>query len=90
MTPEQEIEFDLIGRQLEFGVPADLVPLMEAPFLLSRGETLALGSAGVRSRETLANLESGALTAILGERRANAVQLALASISGQQPDAAAA
>jgi hypothetical protein len=27
MTPEQEAEFDLIGRQLEFGVPAALVPV---------------------------------------------------------------
>ena len=39
MTPEQEVEFDLIDRQLEFGVPAALVPFMETPFLLSRGET---------------------------------------------------
>jgi helicase len=90
MTPEQEIEFDLVGRQLEFGVPADLVPLMEPPLLLSRGETLALGNAAVRSREALAKLESGFLTAILGERRAKAVQFALASISGQQAEAAAA
>jgi helicase len=90
MTPEQEIEFDLIGRQLEFGVPAALVPFMEAPFLLSRGETLALGNVGLRSREALAKLESGALTAIFGERRAKAVQLALASTSRHEQDSAAA
>jgi helicase len=88
MTPEQETEFDLIGRQLEFGVPAALVPFMEAPFLLSRGETLALGNAGLRSRQALATLESGVLTAILGEGRAKGVQLALAS--EQHRDAAAA
>lgn len=81
MTPEQEIEFDLISRQLEFGVPAALVPFMEAPFLLSRGETLALGNAGLRSREALVKLDGGALTSILGERRAKAVRLALASAS---------
>jgi hypothetical protein len=90
MTPEQELEFDLIGRQLEFGVPAQLVPFMEAPFLLSRGETLALGTAGVRSREALAKTEDAALTAILGENRAKAVKLALAALSSQERRTAAA
>ena len=71
-------------------MPAALVPFMEAPFLLSRGETLALGNVGLRSREALAKLESGALTAILGERRAKAVQLALASTSRHEQDSAAA
>jgi hypothetical protein len=63
---------------------------MEPPILLSRGETLALGNAGVRSREALAKLESGALTAIIGERRGKDIQLALASMAGEQADAAAA
>jgi hypothetical protein len=49
MTPEQEAEFDLIGRQLEFGVPAALVPFMETPLVLSHGEVLALGNAGLLS-----------------------------------------
>jgi hypothetical protein len=49
MTPKQEAEFDLIGRQLEFGVPAALVPFMETPSVLSRGEVLALGNAGLLS-----------------------------------------
>ena len=81
MTPNQETEFDMIGRQLEFGVPADLVSFMEAPLLLSRGEALALGNAGVRSREALAKMDKGALTAVLGERRATSVLAALASNS---------
>jgi hypothetical protein len=89
MTPEQEIEFDLIGRQLEFGVPAALVPFMESPLALSRGETLALANAGVRSHEALAKLESSALTAIIGATRAKAVQLALASSRGEQETIAA-
>ena len=38
MTPDQEAEFDLIGRQREFGVQ-----------VLSRGEALALGNAGLGS-----------------------------------------
>jgi helicase len=90
MTPEQELEFDLIGRQLEFGVPAPLVPFREAPLLLSRGETLALGNVGVRSLETLAKVEDAALTAILGERRAKAVKLALAALSSRERGTAAA
>jgi len=49
MTPDQEAEFDLIGRQLEFGVPAALVPFMETPLVLSHGEALALGNAGLGS-----------------------------------------
>ncbi len=40
MTPEQEAAFDLIGRQR---VPAALVPFMETPLVLSRGEVRALG-----------------------------------------------
>jgi hypothetical protein len=49
MTPNEEAEFDLIGRQLEFGVPAALVPSMETPLVLSRREALALGNAGLGS-----------------------------------------
>lgn len=49
MTPEQEAEFDLIGRRLEFSVPAGLVPLTGIPLALSRGEALALGNAGLGS-----------------------------------------
>jgi len=90
MTSEQEAEFDMIGRQLEFGVPAALVPLVEAPLMLSRGEALALGNAGVRSREALARIGSSALVAILGESRAKSVLAALASNSQQGRGIAAA
>jgi hypothetical protein len=63
MTPEQEAEFDLIGRQLEFGIPAALIPFMETPLMLSRGEVLALGNAGLPSREAVAKPESSTLIA---------------------------
>jgi hypothetical protein len=77
MSPEQEIEFEKIERQLEFGVPPDVVPFMQAPFLLSRGEALALAKAGIRSREALAKMGNDSLTAILGKGRASALQIAL-------------
>ncbi|MGH7918058.1 MAG: hypothetical protein ACREQE_11355 [Candidatus Binataceae bacterium] len=47
MTPKQEAEFDSIGRQLEFGGPAVLVPFMETPLVHSLEEALALGNAGL-------------------------------------------
>ena len=74
MTPEQETEFEQVARRLEFGIPADLIELMQPPLLLSRGETLALANAGVRSRSALARAELPMLKRIVGERRAAAIQ----------------
>jgi helicase len=88
MSPQQEIEFENIARQLEFGVPADLIDFMETPFLLSRGEALALANAGIRSRVALENMENDSLTAILGKRRAGALQVVIETVQTQKATAA--
>jgi hypothetical protein len=76
---EQEAEVALIDRRLEFAVPAALVPFMETPLVLSRGEALARGNDGLLSRKAIVKPESSTPLAILGDRRAKAVQLALAA-----------
>ena len=77
MSAEQEIEFEKVERQLEFGVPHDLVAFMQAPLLLSRGEALALANAGMRSRQALGKMDDAGLRAVLGKDRASALQAAL-------------
>jgi helicase len=77
MSAEQEIEFEKVERQLEFGVPHDLVAFMQAPLLLSRGEALALANAGIRSRQALGKMDDAGLRAVLGKDRASALQAAL-------------
>ena len=41
----------------EFGVPSGLVPCMETPLVLSRGEVLGLGKAGLLLQEAVAKPE---------------------------------
>lgn len=69
MGMEQERQFDEVMRQLEFGVPHDLAWLMERPFLLSRGETLALAEQGIRSHDDLVQMSSDTAKRVLGEDR---------------------
>lgn len=87
MTPEQEKDFDLVARRLEFGVPASLVPLLEPPLGLSRGEALALAAEGVRSRESLSALSRDRLNSVLGSARAGLIQLALDETLDRAPQA---
>jgi helicase len=81
MTPERELEFDTVARRLELGVPPELIPFMEAPFSLSRGESLALASAGINSCALFGKSTDEILVPILGERRAAFVKAASVNAS---------
>jgi helicase len=74
MDPVKEQEFETVISQLEFGVTAELVVFMRAPFLLSRGECLALADRGIRSPLDLAAAQAELLTEILGTSRAKQLQ----------------
>ncbi|MGY3347175.1 MULTISPECIES: DEAD/DEAH box helicase [unclassified Bradyrhizobium] len=66
MNESREREFDQVLGQLEYGVPTDLIPMMVRPFLLSRGEVLALADRGVRSVEVLLQTSEAVLQDTLG------------------------
>lgn len=63
---EQTIETLL--KQLEVGIPADAIDLLEIPMSLTRGEYLALYNAGIKTKEDF--LASETIKAILGQTRA--------------------
>lgn len=69
MNPAQEAEFESVLTQLEFGVPADLVPMMKRPLFLTRGECLTLAAGGVRGLPELIQTNRATLVEILGPRR---------------------
>jgi helicase len=68
-NPAQEAEFESVLTQLEFGVPADLIPMMRRPLFLTRGESLALAARGVRGLAELIQTSREILVEILGPRR---------------------
>jgi len=61
-------------RQLEVGIPAECLPLLEARIELRRAEILTLRSLGVTNPEQLWQLPKEELIAVLGPRRAKAVE----------------
>jgi len=73
MTPQSEQEFELTARQLEFGVPPELIPLMEPPLALSRGEALAASARGLRSAADFASASSEKLVDLFGLMRSKQV-----------------
>lgn len=80
-TPEQEVAFEGVMQQLEFGVPLGLVSFMEAPFYLSRGESLAIGAGGIQSSDGLKATHLSLLAGIVGDLRAKAILEAVAETS---------
>ncbi len=58
-------EMDVLTRQLEVGIPPSLVPLLEMPLTLTRGEYLALGDAGITTADELWAAEPDFLRSIL-------------------------
>jgi helicase len=68
-----EEEVERLLRQLEFGIPAELLDLLALPLLLTRGEYLALGAAEVRSPSQVWGLSLDRLTELVGARRATAL-----------------
>ena len=80
MTSEQEAEFALIDRELEFGVPAALVPFMETRLVLSRGELLALKMLVCCRERQLQNRRAVANSNFLANAAPKRFSLASASI----------
>jgi len=60
-----EKAIDTLLKQLEVGIPADSLDLLELPFSLSRGEYLALNNIGVNNRADLFTQPTEALSQIL-------------------------
>ena len=65
-----EAEVTGLTRQLEVGIPAAALPLMDVPFALTRGEYLALHSSGINDLAALQAADQARLIALLGKRRA--------------------
>jgi replicative superfamily II helicase len=71
-----EEEVDRLLRQLEFGIPAELLGLLQLPLLLTRGEYLALGAAEARSPEHVWGLARERLVEVFGNERAAEIDAA--------------
>lgn len=56
--------------QLEMGLPADTLPLLNLPVRLGRGELLALRQVGIRSAEVLAAFDGNRLEQLVGKAAA--------------------
>ena len=65
-----EAEVTALTRQLEIGIPAAVLPLMEVSFALTRGEYLALHNSGINDPTALQTVDQARLIALLGKRRA--------------------
>ncbi len=56
-------------RQLEFGLPKEVLTLLDLRLSLGRGEYLALAQAGIRSSTDFLEAEEERLTTVLGPSR---------------------
>ena len=68
-----EKDIENLLKQLEVGIPADALPLLEVPIPLSRGQYLALRAAGVKNRADLCTVSEEKIRAILGTELARSV-----------------
>ena len=67
----REEEIETLLRQLEVGIPAEALGLLEFPLSLSRGEYLALFVRGMRSPENVWTAPVDDIAAVLGRERAD-------------------
>ncbi len=67
------IEFEQVLQQLEFGIPANLLPLLELPIRLSRGEYLNLGANNITTVDGFLILPQEKLVEMFGEQRGRAI-----------------
>jgi replicative superfamily II helicase len=65
-APDLEEQIDRVLRQLELGIPAEILDLVELPVTLERGQYLALRQAGVRTRADLWAMASERLRSTIG------------------------
>jgi replicative superfamily II helicase len=75
MNESRELEFDQVLAQLEYGVPADLIPMLTRPLFLTRGEALALADRSLRNVEALMQADTALLSDILGPDRGSQIAL---------------
>jgi replicative superfamily II helicase len=57
---------DIILKRLEFGLPADALPLTELSIQLTRGQYLALWRSGCRTRDDIKKLDNAELQTCIG------------------------
>lgn len=69
-------ELETLLKQLEVGLPADALDLLEVPVPMTRGEYLALYNAGVKSASDLWALPTERVADLLGKQRAMQVEKA--------------
>lgn len=73
-------------KQLEIGIPADMLRLLEVPIALERGEYLALYNANIRTAETFLASDKETITSSLGKLRfAEIEQIKLKLIQKPKP-----
>lgn len=79
-APDPEA-MERVLRQLETGLPADALGLLDIPFSLGRGELLALRAAALRTAaDVAAAAVGGPLDGVLGSPRAAAIRAAAAAV----------
>jgi len=66
--PSEE-SIETLLRQLEVGIPVEVLGLLNIPLSLARGEYLALHDSGIRTEEALWALSKDEIKEILGESR---------------------
>jgi len=69
-----EATMEALLRQLETGMPAEALPLLELPLVLTRGEYLGFLRAGVSTPSALWELPETRLQEIVGTRRAHQLE----------------
>ena len=70
---ERGAEIDQVMRRLESGLPSDVLPLLDSPLPLDRGDYLALYSQGVRTADDIWSLSDEALKNLFGPTRGPAI-----------------
>ena len=66
----EDTAVDILLKQLEVGLPGDALELLDIPIPLTRGEYLALYSAGVKNPSELWSLPTEKVGGLLGDQRA--------------------
>jgi helicase len=71
--PDPQVMEELMIR-LEYGLPKDILPLLELPLLFSRGEYLALRETGIKSIDEFWNTDEKKLSELLTQVRLPEIQ----------------
>jgi replicative superfamily II helicase len=75
-TSPSDAEIEATCRSLEVGLPADALELLQLPERLTRGEYLALRSAGLRTCTQVIAAPRQTIERLLGSRKVEAIMLA--------------